>query len=758
MRDAAAEARQQAAAEAKATPFLTDEQRAALDVALREKAQEQAKARAAANHKAAQASGERKSRSGKGPGGAKKGGGGGKYTWGSLLTRAGSGDANALDRHDPNYDSEEDDKDVVLLRNAQSAMRQEVALYKEEVRSIVEEYFASGSIDDVADSLEELGGVGHLAHYFVKRLVTAALDRKDREREMASTLLSSLYAEVIPPEQVQKGFSSLISSIGDLVLDVPDAPELLSRFVLRAIVDDVLPPAVVTHIDAESSPAAKDLRHRCESQLAARHSAEKVLRCWGGAGTGISYSDTKAAIRSLLDEFLSSHDEAEAARRLRELAVPFFHHELVKQALVSAMDNPAHTDAVVALLARLSSTGEVSVSQLARGRRRVADNLPDAVLDNPAAGERYAEVMAAARKANIFDESEGAAEAPAAASNGAAAAAAGPANGAATPGTSNGGAATAAGDSLAVAMPPGLAAFKAASLAAVREYFDSQDASEVAARLTALDEPGLHHLFVKAAVSLSLDRKDRERELVSKLLVALCPQVITHDQLASGFTRLLSSADDLLLDVPDALRLLSLFLGRAVVDELLPPAFLTQVLPALDAEGVGVSVVRSAGVMLGARHGTERLVNCWHGGALEVGAIRQQIRDAIQEYGTSGDVAEVARCLGDLDAPAYNHEAVVAAIELAFNRYHGSSSSDAAAAGSSANGDAAGLEAAVGPTAVLLGALCGQGVVTATQLAKGVDRVQKALGDEVMDYGPSARAVLERLVARGEQEGWLSSA
>lgn len=36
----------------------------------------------------------------------------------------------------------------------------------------------------------------HLAHYFVKRLVTLALDRKDREREMASVLLSSLYTEV----------------------------------------------------------------------------------------------------------------------------------------------------------------------------------------------------------------------------------------------------------------------------------------------------------------------------------------------------------------------------------------------------------------------------------------------------------------------------------------------------------------------------------------------------------------------------------
>lgn len=33
-------------------------------------------------------------------------------------------------------------------------------------------------------------------HYFVKRLVTTALDKNNREREMASMLLSSLYANV----------------------------------------------------------------------------------------------------------------------------------------------------------------------------------------------------------------------------------------------------------------------------------------------------------------------------------------------------------------------------------------------------------------------------------------------------------------------------------------------------------------------------------------------------------------------------------
>ena len=64
-----------------------------------------------------------------------------------------------------------------------------------QVASIVEEYFASGDISEVATALDDLGEKDML-HYFVKKLLILALDRKDREREMASVLLSSLYAEV----------------------------------------------------------------------------------------------------------------------------------------------------------------------------------------------------------------------------------------------------------------------------------------------------------------------------------------------------------------------------------------------------------------------------------------------------------------------------------------------------------------------------------------------------------------------------------
>jgi hypothetical protein len=54
----------------------------------------------------------------------------------------------------------------------------------------------------------------------------------------------------------------------------------------------------------------------------------------------------------LLVEYLDSHDAAEASRCLRGLAVPFFHHELVKQGLHAAMENAGQTDAIMGLFKR----------------------------------------------------------------------------------------------------------------------------------------------------------------------------------------------------------------------------------------------------------------------------------------------------------------------------------------------------------------------------------------------------------------------
>jgi len=54
-------------------------------------------------------------------------------------------------------------------QSAQShRIREEVVAYKREIATVCGEYYSSGDIQDVADSLEELGAAGSMAHYFVK--------------------------------------------------------------------------------------------------------------------------------------------------------------------------------------------------------------------------------------------------------------------------------------------------------------------------------------------------------------------------------------------------------------------------------------------------------------------------------------------------------------------------------------------------------------------------------------------------------------
>lgn len=44
------------------------------------------------------------------------------------------------------------------------------------------------------------------------------------------------FLQVLPGDQLQKGFGRLVESLDDLLLDVPDAVELLSLFIARGVV------------------------------------------------------------------------------------------------------------------------------------------------------------------------------------------------------------------------------------------------------------------------------------------------------------------------------------------------------------------------------------------------------------------------------------------------------------------------------------------------------------------------------------------
>ncbi len=65
---------------------------------------------------------------------------------------------------------------------------------RRQVATLLAEYFSGGDLGEAAAELADMGEP-ELQHFLVKRAVTAALDKHNREREMTSVLLSSLYSE-----------------------------------------------------------------------------------------------------------------------------------------------------------------------------------------------------------------------------------------------------------------------------------------------------------------------------------------------------------------------------------------------------------------------------------------------------------------------------------------------------------------------------------------------------------------------------------
>ena len=108
-------------------------------------------------------------------------------------------DSSALDVHDPNFDSEEETgqenipKISGLHRKDTDILKPKVSItaYKKKAEAIITEFFISGDVADVADSIYELDA-SRYAFEFVKRLLSMSMDKDDRERESVSRLLSDL--------------------------------------------------------------------------------------------------------------------------------------------------------------------------------------------------------------------------------------------------------------------------------------------------------------------------------------------------------------------------------------------------------------------------------------------------------------------------------------------------------------------------------------------------------------------------------------
>ena len=85
--------------------------------------------------------------------------------------------------------------------------------------------------------------------------------------------------------------------------------------------------------------------------------------------------------------------------------------------------------------------------------------------------------------------------------------------------------------------------------------------------------------------------------------------LLSQADVEKGFTSLLERIEDLSLDVPNALKFLSIFVARAEVDEVLPPAFLVRA--DLGEHDAGSQVLRQAQQLLKQDNASEALLYVW---------------------------------------------------------------------------------------------------------------------------------------------------
>ena len=254
---------------------------------------------------------------------------------------------------------------------------------------------------------------------------------------------------------MEAGFTVLLDSLEDLQTDVPEAivrffvcvfvvllsficissttvnyislalcspiflneKTMVSSFLARAVVDEVLPPAFLS--DQNNNRPGDPVIEKAVSLLSREHCNARLEKVWG-PGDGRPVAELKTEMDQLLQEYLLSRELDEAARCVKALEAPHFHHELVKRGVKIAMEldgshanggstngggtngsiqhhELSNMDAMAALFGFLVRNVIISEYQVKKGIARLHTLLPDLSLDVPAAPKllKEFEVMAA---------------------------------------------------------------------------------------------------------------------------------------------------------------------------------------------------------------------------------------------------------------------------------------------------------------------------------------------------------------------------
>merc|ERR1712130_17996 len=143
----------------------------------------------------------------------------------------------------------------------------------------------------------------------------------------------------IPRQNCELGFIILLQRVEGLYKDVPDVLELLSSFIGRAIVDEVLPPNFVENVDLlQTDMGYAVINHVKHLLQGPKHQIDDQLANVWGCNSSKSIASIKQSIKNIISEYLISRELDEALTAIQELNIPMFHHEIIKQLIPAVAD------------------------------------------------------------------------------------------------------------------------------------------------------------------------------------------------------------------------------------------------------------------------------------------------------------------------------------------------------------------------------------------------------------------------------------
>mmetsp|Transcript_8227 Transcript_8227/g.10993 ORF Transcript_8227/g.10993 Transcript_8227/m.10993 type:complete len:371 (+) Transcript_8227:79-1191(+) len=299
----------------------------------------------------------------------KKGGAGGKGTWG----KPGVDDLKYIDEtFAEDYGTDEEDSSSFFM---------EVKEFADPIESILRDFWLGADIDECSVAIRELVSPD-LRPRFVKKSLHISMDLRAYERELTSKLLSTVVGDSLSRNAVMEGFMMALNDLPETVIDVPQAVEILGKFLARAVLDEVLPPIFLQQADTKTQ-LAKECVLLANGSLKAPAFGPRLAHIWG-PGDLCSVKRMVKECKDLLEEFLTSNDTREALACLQRLNAPSFHPRFVRELIRLGLEKGVSDyERMLDLLKKLHDMGLVSQYSIGRGFQLVHARKGDMKLDFP---------------------------------------------------------------------------------------------------------------------------------------------------------------------------------------------------------------------------------------------------------------------------------------------------------------------------------------------------------------------------------------